>query len=150
LVYSTKPLPADLEVTGTVELHLAFSTDVRDTDFFVTLADADPDGRANLITEGFLRARFRGSLSKPALLVPNKIYEVTIPLWETSNLFKANHRIQIQITSSNYPRFDRNLNSGKPMGTETEGDLRIARQTIYHDVRHPSFLVLPVIPPVSQ
>jgi hypothetical protein len=147
LVYSSKPLASDLEIIGTAELKLAFSTDVSDTDFFITLSDSEPDGRSNLITEGFLRARFRDSLEKPALLVPGRIYQVTIPLWETAYVFKATHQIQLQITSSNFPRFDRNLNTAKPLGEGTEADIRIAHETIYHDQADPSFLILPVIPP---
>ena len=80
------------------------------------------------------------------LLDPGQVYEVTIPMWETSNVFKEGHRIRVHITSSNFPRFARNLNSGKALGEESEPDIRVATQTIYHDGAHPSALVLPVIP----
>jgi uncharacterized protein len=146
LVYTSDELPSDMEVTGTVELNLAFSTDVKDTDFFATLCDVYPDGRTILITEGALRTRYRDSVEKTALLTPNQVYEVKIPLWETSNLFKAGHRIRLQIASSNFPRFNRNLNSGKAMAEETAADIRVANQTVYHDQAHVSSLVLPVIP----
>ena len=146
LVYTTDELSGDIEVTGTVELRLFFSTDVRDTDFFATLSDVRPDGRTILITEGALRTRFRNSIERAQLLTSGEVYEVTIPMWETSNVFKEGHRIRLHVTSSNFPRFARNLNSGKPLGEEAETDIRVATQTIYHDAARPSALVLPVIP----
>jgi putative CocE/NonD family hydrolase len=146
VVYTTDALAADMEVTGAAELNLFFSTNVSDTDFFATLSDVHPDGRAILITEGALRTRYRESREKTKLLTPNQPYEVKIPLWETSNVFKAGHRIRLHITSSNFPRFNRNLNSGKPMAEEMEEDIRVADQTILHDTQHPSSLSLPVIP----
>jgi putative CocE/NonD family hydrolase len=146
LVYTTDALASDTEVTGAIELNLFFSTNVTDTDFFATLSDVHPDGRAILITEGAMRTRYRESLEKTKLLTPNQPYELKIPLWETSNVFKAGHRIRLHITSSNFPRFNRNLNSGKPMVEEMEQDIRVANQVILHDSRHPSSLVLPVIP----
>jgi uncharacterized protein len=149
LVYSSEPLAKDLEIIGTAELKLSFSTDVPDTDLFITLSDSLPDGRSNLITEGFLRARFRDSLEKPTLLIPHHVYRLTIPLWETAYLFQAKHRIQLQITSSNFPRFDRNLNSDKPLGEGGEADIRIAHQSIYHSKLESSVLILPVLPPDS-
>lgn len=146
LVYSSEPLEQDTEVTGTVWVKLFFSTDVTDTDFFVTLSDVFPNGQANLITEGALRTRFRDSLEEPTLLTPNQIYEVDIAMWETSNVFKEGHHIRLHVTSSNFPRFNRNLNSGKSLGEETLEDLRVAIHTIYHDREHASTLTLPVIP----
>ena len=146
LVYTTDELTEDIEVTGTVELRLFFSTDARDTDVFVTLSDVRPDGRAILITEGASRTRFRNSIERAELLTSGEVYEVTIRMWETSNVFKEGHRIRLHVTSSNFPRFARNLNSGKPLGEEAEADIRVATQTIYHDAARPSALVLPVIP----
>ena len=145
LVYTSDPLVEDTEVTGAPRVQLVFSTDVTDTDFFVTLSDVHPDGRAILITEGAVRARFRDSVEKPTLLTPGGVYEVEIPMWETSNVFKEGHRIRLHVTSSNFPRFNRNLNSGRPMAEETESDIRVAAQTVYHDRTHASALVLPVI-----
>jgi putative CocE/NonD family hydrolase len=145
IVYTSKPLPSDTEIIGTPELKMSFSTDVPDTDFFVTLTDSEPNGRSNLITEGFLRTRFRDSLEKPTLLIPNRTYDVAIPLWETAYMFKAKHRIQLQITSSNFPQFDRNLNIAKRLGDGTVADIRVARQTIHHNKVDPSVLILPVI-----
>src|SRR5882762_7548984 len=145
VVYTTDTLAADTEVTGAVELNLFFSTDVTDTDFFGTLSDVYPDGRAILITEGAGRTRYRESREKTKLLTPKQRYEVKIPLWETSNVFKASHRIRLHITSSNFPRFNRNLNSGKPMAEEMAEDIRVAHQIILHDGQHPSSLLLPVV-----
>jgi uncharacterized protein len=146
LIYTSNELTSDTEVTGTPELNLFFSTDVKDTDFFATLSDVYPDGRTILITEGALRTRYRDSIHKTTLLTPNQPYQVKIPLWETSNLFRTGHRIRLQVTSSNFPRFNRNLNSGKPMAEETESDIHIAHQVILHDSSHPSSLSIPVIP----
>src|SRR4029077_12259515 len=115
LVYSTPPLSEDTEVSGIVEAQLTFSTDVTDTDFFVTLSDVYPDGKAIDITEGQARTRFRESQEHPSLLTPNKEYSLNVKLWGTSNLFKKGHRIRIHIASSNFPRYNRNLNSGKAM-----------------------------------
>jgi uncharacterized protein len=146
LVYSTPALTEDVEVSGIPELRLDFSTDVTDTDFFVTLSDVYPDGKAINVAEGQLRARFRESLEKPTLLTPNKEYTATVKLWGTSNLFKKGHRIRLHITSSNFPRYSRNLNSGKALAEEAEMDIRIATQTINHSAPHASAIILPIVP----
>jgi putative CocE/NonD family hydrolase len=112
----------------------------------VRLGDVYPDGRSILITEGAVRTRYRDSLETPAPLIPNENYRLCIALWETSNVFKKGHRIRLHLTSSNFPRFNRNLNSGKPLAEETESDLRVARQTIYHDAARPFYLELPIVP----
>lgn len=144
LVYSTPPLEKGVEVTGPVKLILWASSSARDTDFTGKLVDAHPDGRAYNLCEGILRARYRNGLDKPALLEPGKPERFEIDLWVTSNLFKRGHRIRLEVSSSNFPRFDRNPNSGNPFGTDTE--LLAAKQTAFHDRRHPSHLLLPVIP----
>jgi len=146
LVYSTPPLTTDIEVTGPIELKLFASSSAVDTDFAATLTEVYPDGRSILICEGIRGARFRESLENPSLIKPGQIYEYSISLWETSNLFKAGNRIRVEVTSSNFPRFARNQNIGKPFGTSAE--TVVAHQTIYHDAAHPSRLVLPVIPAV--
>ncbi|HEY4276144.1 MAG TPA: CocE/NonD family hydrolase [Rhizomicrobium sp.] len=146
LNYTGPKLAADTEVTGAPEVELSFSTDVPDTDFYATLSDVYPDGKAIIITEGSLRAKFRDSVEKPSLLEKGKIYTVKIPLWETSNVFKRGHQIRLHITSSNFPRFARNLNSGKNRADETEADARIANQVVYHSKVHDSSLLLPIIP----
>lgn len=146
LVYTTVPLESDTEVTGAITLRLFFSTDVTDTDFFAAVTDVHPDGRAILVAEGLLRARFRTSLEEPSLLVPGTTYEVEIPFWETSNVFRKGHRIRLHLTSSNFPRYARNLNSGQRLGQATDKDVKVATIRVLHDAAHPSALTLPVIP----
>ncbi|MDP6699995.1 MAG: CocE/NonD family hydrolase, partial [Candidatus Latescibacteria bacterium] len=144
LVYSTPPLAEDVEVTGPVELTLYAASDAPDTDFTAALVDVHPRGAAIIICDGIIRARFRESYEAPAPIDPGRVYEYRIALWETSNLFKAGHRIRLEVSSSNFPRFDRNLNSGRDPATDTE--MRIARQRIFHDAQYPSHITLPLIP----
>jgi putative CocE/NonD family hydrolase len=146
LVYSTPVLTEDTEVSGVVDAKLVFSTDVTDTDFFVTLSDVYPDGKAINITEGQARMRFRDSQERATLMTPGKEYTVSIKLWGTSNQFKRGHRIRVHITSSNFPRYNRNLNSGKAMAEETEADIRVATQTIFHSGTRASAIILPIVP----
>src|SRR5262249_15673839 len=133
------------EVSGFPEVRLIFSTDVTDTDFFVKLEDVYPDGRAIDITEGQARTRFRESQEHPKLLTPGAQTTIHINLWGTSNVFMKGHRIRVQLTSSNFPRSNRNLNSGKAMQDENEADIRIASQTIYHSGPAASSIVLPIV-----
>jgi putative CocE/NonD family hydrolase len=144
LVYTTAPLSEDVEVTGPVNAILYASSSAVDTDFTATLSDVYPDGRAVHICEGIRGARFRESLEHPTLIVPGKVYKYEVSLWETSNLFKAGHRIRLDISSSNFPRFARNQNTGNPFGMSAE--VKLANQTIFHNAEYPSHLVLPVIP----
>jgi putative CocE/NonD family hydrolase len=144
LVYSTPPLDQDTEVTGPVKLILWAASSTKDTDFTGKLVDVHPDGKAYNLCDGIVRAQHRNGADKPALLEPGKATQFEIDLWVTSNLFKKGHRIRLEVSSSNFPRFDRNPNSGKPFGTDTE--LLSAKQTILHDRDHASHLVLPVIP----
>jgi len=144
LIYSTPPLEHDLEVTGPVRLEIFASSSAVDTDFTGKLVDVYPDGTAINITEGILRAKFRDSQETPALLTPGKVYSLAIDLWATSNVFRAGHRIRLEISSSNFPRFDRNLNTGE--SAATSGKWAAATNSILHDAAHPSALVLPVVP----
>jgi len=144
LVYTTSPLEADVEVTGPVKMILYAASTARDTDFTAKLMDVHPDGKAYNHCDGIIRARYREGMDKPNLIEPGQVQRYEIDLWVTSNLFKRGHRIRAEVSSSNFPRFDRNPNSGKPFGTDTE--LLKATQTIYHDAERPSRLVLPVIP----
>jgi putative CocE/NonD family hydrolase len=107
--------------------------------------DVFPDGRAYNLTDGIIRARYR-SADAPSLLEPGVPYRFVIDLWATSNVFKAGHRIRLQVTSSNFPRWDRNPNTGHPFGTDGPEDLVVAEQTIFHNKDHPSHVVLPVVP----
>jgi putative CocE/NonD family hydrolase len=144
LVYTTAPLLRDTEVTGPVHAVLHAASTAPDTDFTAKLVDVHPDGKAYNLCEGIIRARYRQSVTEPTLIEPGKIEEYTIDMWVTANLFKKGHRIRLEISSSNFPRFDRNPNTGKPFGTDTE--LVSATQTIYHDAEHPSRVILPIIP----
>jgi hypothetical protein len=144
LVFSTPPLDRDVEVTGWINLKLYASSSSPDTDFTAMLTDVEPSGYSRFLTDGIVRARYRNSTTKAELIEPGKIYEYTIDLWATSNLFKAGHRIRLAVSSSNFPRFNRNSNTGEPVVGSTH--LVKATQKIYHDAQHPSSLVLPVIP----
>jgi len=144
LVYTGDVLAADMEVTGPISFKLFAASSAPDTDFTVKLVDVRPDGYAQNIAEGVIRARFRESLSSPTLITPEKVYGYTVDLWATSHMFKAGHRLRLEVSSSNFPRYDRNPNTGHDFGVDAE--LRTARQTIFHDNRYPSHIVLPVIP----
>jgi putative CocE/NonD family hydrolase len=145
LTYTTPPLDRDTEVTGPIRVQLWACSSAPDTDFVARLVDVYPDGRAINLTDGIVRARYRNGLSE-APIEPGQPYRFDIDLWATSNLFKAGHRIRLQVTSSNFPRWDRNPNTGHPFGTDSEADLRTADQTILHDSAHPSHAVLPIVP----
>ncbi len=144
LVFTTPPLKQDLEATGYVRLELYAASSTVDTDFTALLADVDPSGYARFLTDGIVRARYRNSTEKAEPIEPGRVYRYEIDLWATSNVFKTGHRIRLYVSSSNFPRFNRNLNTGE----QTFGSARalIAHQTVYHDAEHPSALVLPVIP----
>jgi putative CocE/NonD family hydrolase len=145
LCYTTEPLQRRVEVTGPVELVLYVSSSARDTDFTGKLIDVYPDGRAELLTDGILRARYRESFSHPVLMEPGKIYKLQVDLAATSNVFLSGHRIRLEITSSNFPRFDRNTNTGGIIATESKLDLVQAVNRIHHNSMHPSHLLLPII-----
>ena len=144
LCYTSEPLEKDLEVTGPIKVVLYAATDGRDTDWTGKLVDVSPTGYAMNLCDGIIRARYRESLSDPALLEPNKVYEYEIDLMVTGNVFREGHRIRVEISSSNFPRFDRNPNTGNTFGMDSE--LRRANQTVHHSRRYPSHILLPVIP----
>ena len=144
LVYTSEALERDLEVTGPIQVHLFASSSAVDTDFTAKLVDVRLDGYARNLQDGIIRARFRTSGSEPSLIEPGRVYEFGIDLWSTSHLFKTGHRIRVEISSSNFPRFDRNPNTGAPLGRDDR--LEVARQTVYHREEYPSHIVLPVIP----
>ncbi len=144
LVYATPPLDEDTEVTGPVRLHLWAATSAADTDFTAKLVDIYPDGYARNLTDGIIRARYRQGTDTPRPITPGEIYEYAIDLWATSNLFRAGHRIALEVSSSNFPRFDRNLNTGAALGADAA--MRPAIQTVFHDAERPSRLVLPIVP----
>ena len=136
---------AVLEVTGPVKVMLYAASSARDTDFTAKLVDVCPCGSARNVTDGIIRARYRHSARVESLLTPGEVNEYVIDLWSTSLIFQAGHRIRVEISSSNFPRFDRNPNHGGVIASATERDLVTARQTIFHDREHPSRIILPVI-----
>lgn len=144
LVYSTGFLTQEMEVTGPVKVVMHASSDTVDTDFVAKLVDVYPDGHAYNMCEGIIRARYRDGLSRPKLMEPGKVYEFTIDMVGTSVLFKKGHRIRVDITSSHFPQFDRNPNTGEPFGTS--GVVKIAHQAVHHSQAYPSHILLPVIP----
>ncbi|MDA1278914.1 MAG: CocE/NonD family hydrolase [Chloroflexi bacterium] len=149
LIFTTDVLDKEVEVTGPVLATIWASSDALDTDFTCALIDVEPavgksPEKAIILCEGIVRARFRNGTDNPELMTPGEIYEFEIDMWDTSNLFKVGHRIRIEISSSNFPRYNRNLNSGNPIATDTQ--ITVANQTIYHDHDHPSRVTLPVIP----
>jgi putative CocE/NonD family hydrolase len=143
LVYRTAPVETDLELTGPVSVTLFASTSARDTDFTAMLLDVHPDGYAKPLTWGIARGRYLKSYSEPTLLEPGETYEWTVDLWATSNVFKAGHRIQLDLSSSYFPFFGRNHNTGNPAATDTE--FVVAEQTIHHSAEYRSQLVLQVV-----
>jgi uncharacterized protein len=145
LVYTSAPLERPVEVTGPLSVNLVAATTARDTDFVAKLTDVWPDGSSRILAEGILRARFREGFDRPRLVEPGTPLEYTIDLVATANLFRAGHCIRLVVTSSSFPRFDRNPNSGKPFGEDGPDDLRPARQTIFHDAVRASHVVLPMI-----
>ncbi len=144
LVFTSPVLESDVEVTGPLTVTLFAASTARDTDFTAKLVDVYPDGRAYNLQDGIIRARYRESFTNPTLIEPGRVYEYKIDLWATSNLFKRGHRIRVDITSSNFPRFDRNQNTGNAFGLDSE--VRRATQTIHHDERYASHITLPIIP----
>jgi len=145
LCYTTVTLERAVEVTGPVTLVLYVAASAIDTDFTAKLVDIYPDGRAELLTDGILRARYRNSLAAPEPLEPGKRYELRIDLVATANVFKAGHRIQLDISSSNFPRFDRNSNTGGTIATESAAAFVQSVNRVFHDSAHPSHLILPII-----
>jgi putative CocE/NonD family hydrolase len=144
LCYTSAPLDADLEVTGPIKAVLYAATDGPDTDWTVKLVDISPTGYAMNLCDGMIRARYRESLTDPTLLEPDSVYEYEIDLGVTGNVFRKGHRIRLEVSSSNFPRFDRNLNTGHAFGTDAQ--MRTAHQTVYHSREYPSHILLPVIP----
>ena len=144
LVYSTPPMAQDTEVTGRVSLELFASSSAADTDFEAKLIDVAPDGYAQNLTEGILRARYRDSREKPTLMNAGQVYKFIVDLWSTSNVFRKGHVLRLEISSSNFPRFDRNLNTGESAAFSEK--FVSAANLVYHDAEHPSALILPVIP----
>lgn len=149
LVFTTDELKEPLEVTGPITMKLYAASTARDTDWTAKLVDIGPDGFARNVQDGVVRARYRiGRDNAAAPLEPGRVYEYTIDMWATSNTFLPGHRMRLEVSSSNFPRFDRNLNTGDNPATATR--IQVATQTIQHSQQYPSHVVLPVIPRANQ
>ena len=144
LTYTTLPLGRDVEVTGWPRVVLHASSSALDTDWVVTLTDVHPDGYSQLLRQNILRARYREGDERPVLLEPGKIYELEIEMYPVSNLFRAGHRIRLAVTSSSFPKWYPNGNTGREM--DQDRPPVVAENTVYHDARRPSKVVLPVVP----
>jgi len=144
LVFSSPAFTQNTEVTGPISLDLYVSSSAVDTDFTGKVVDVWPSGFAQNLTEGILRLRYRNSPERPELLNPGEIYHITVDLWATSNVFQPGHKLRLEVSSSNFPRFDRNLNTGEDQARGTH--MIKATNVIYHDKSRPSALVLPILP----
>jgi putative CocE/NonD family hydrolase len=149
LVFQTAPLDRDVELTGAIEAELWIASNQPDTDFTIKLLDvyppnADyPHGYAMNLTDGILRCRYRDAWERPSLLTPGQVYRIKVSAFPTSNLFKRGHRIRLDVSSSNFPHFDLNLNTGAPEGGGRE--MRVASNRVFVDKEHASHVVLPLI-----
>ena len=148
LVYSTPSLEYDLDVTGPVTVNLFASTSTTDTDFWAQLTDVYPNGYSMHLTEGIIRGRYRQSLERQEFLKPGVIYEFNIDLWVISNIFRRGHVVRLDISSSAFPKYDRNPNTGNRFGIDTE--LKVAQQKIHHTLTHPSQIILPIVKGASD
>jgi putative CocE/NonD family hydrolase len=144
LVYTSAVLHDELEVTGPVRVVLYVATSANDTDFTAKLVDVQPDGKPLLICDGIQRLRYRLSVDKPIFVKRNAAYQINIDAGVTSYVFEPGHRIRLEVSSSNFPKFDRNLNSVRPNADETK--ITKARQTVFHEKGYSSAIILPVIP----
>jgi putative CocE/NonD family hydrolase len=144
LVYTTGPVTENTEVCGPVRVKLYAATSARDTDFMAKLIDVWPNGFAQRLTDGMVRARFRDGMEAPSLIEPGRVYAYDIDAWNTCQVFLKGHRIRLEIASSAFPKYDRNPNTGEPLGRTTK--MQTAEQTVYHERGRESFVVLPVVP----
>jgi putative CocE/NonD family hydrolase len=142
LTYTSDPLEEPLTIVGPVSAVLFGRSSAPDTDWVVRLCDVWPGGRSMSVCDGILRGRYRNSAERAALMTPNQIYRFEVDLWATAQTFLPGHRIRVQVTSSDFPRYDRNLNTGGPFGEEARG--QVAVNTVFHDAMRPSHVVMPV------
>jgi len=142
LIFTSSTFTNYMEVTGKMTAHLWVSSNCTDTDFTVKITDVYPDGRSMLIQDGIVRAKYRNNFTTPELLVPDEIVEVDLNLWSTSYILNPGHKLRIAVSSSNYPRFNANPNNGDPLFSNNQ--TFIAKNTIYLDQNHPSYVTLPI------
>ena len=145
LVYETEILQNDITVIGPLIAKLFISSDCKDTDFTVKLTDVDEKNVSKLLSDGILRVRYRNSLEKTELMEPGKIYEIKVNVAATANTFLKGHKIRVSVSSSNFPRFNRNSNSGGDIMFEHSSTYQKANNVVFHDKQHPSCIILPVI-----
>jgi putative CocE/NonD family hydrolase len=143
LTYTSEVLQRALTIIGPVKAVIHGVSSAPDTDWVVRLCDVWPDGRSMSVCDGILRARYRDSLENPTLLTADTVYRFEVDLWATAQVFAAGHRIRVEVTSSDFPRYDRNLNVGGTFGEETDG--RVAQNTVFHDAARPSHILLPTL-----
>jgi hypothetical protein len=148
LVYTSPALKEPVEVTGPVRATLYVETSANDTDFTAKLVDVQQNGRPLIVADGLQRLRYRNSLAKPSFVKKNAPYQITVDAGVTSYVFASGHRIRLEISSSNFPRYDRNLNSSAANAEQVKPTK--ARQVVLHDRRYPSALILPVIPQAAR
>jgi putative CocE/NonD family hydrolase len=146
LVYTSEPLSEDVEVTGPVVARLHVATSALDTDFTAALVDVHPDGRAIGVADGILRLRYRDGFERERLAEPSRVYEIEVDLVATSYVFLTGHRIGVDVSSSSFPRFDRNPNHGGMIAAASASDFVPATQHVFHDAARPSHVLLPVVP----
>jgi putative CocE/NonD family hydrolase len=144
LVYTSEPLAEDIEVCGPIRVQLTAASSARDTDFMAKLIDVWPNGFAQRLTDGMVRARFREGMDRPSLIEPGRAYSYDLDLWNTCQLYRQGHRIRLEIASSAFSKYDRNLNTGEALGQTTQ--MQEAQQKIYHDSGRLSYVILPIVP----
>jgi len=144
LVYTSEPLTEDMEVCGPIRAQLVAASSARDTDFMAKLLDVWPNGFVQRLNDGMVRARFREGMDKPSLIEPGRAYTYNLDLWNTCQLYRKGHSIRLEVSSSAFPKYDRNLNTGDTLGQSTR--MEVARQKVYHDRARLSYVVLPVVP----
>ncbi|MCX6380615.1 MAG: CocE/NonD family hydrolase [Armatimonadetes bacterium] len=144
LVYSSAKLESDVIVAGPISLHITASTSAKDTDWYAYVSDVLPNGKSLALVQGIIRARFRKSFEKPELLTPNETAEYEIDLWSLGHVFQKGHRLRVVITSSCFPIYDRNLNTGEDIATGTR--MVKAKQTLFHEMGKESYLTFHVLP----
>jgi putative CocE/NonD family hydrolase len=144
LVYTSDALTEDMEVCGPLRVHLSAASSARDTDFMAKVIDVWPNGFAQRLNDGMVRARFREGMDKPSLIEPGRVYSYDLDLWNTCQLYQKGHRIRVEVSSSAFPKYDRNLNTGEALGQTTQ--MAVAQQKIYHDREHTSYVILPIVP----
>jgi putative CocE/NonD family hydrolase len=143
LVYTSGPLSEDLVACGPIRVQLSAASSASDTDFMAKLIDVWPNGFAQRLADGMVRARFRDGMDKPSLIEPGRVYTYSLDLWNTCQAYRKGHRIRIEVSSSAFPKYDRNLNSGEALGKTTQ--MKVAEQKIYHDREHLSYVVMPIV-----